>query len=936
MIRHIPLATYRIQFNQQCGFKKVKQIVPYLARLGISDIYASPVFKAKSSSTHGYDMVDPNQLNPGLGQESDFEELIKEIRTHDLFWLQDIVVNHMAFDTENALLMDVLENGPNSKFFKFFDIEWDHHFDSLKGRLLAPFLTRFYAESLRDGEIQLAYGEEGFTICYHDLAFPLKLNFYSKILQRNDPALEKDHPDLIKLNETLDSLDKLTDHAEVHFQYEHIREAKQALWNLYLGNPSIKNSIDGTVHLLNGKKGDEESFNGLDALISGQAFRLSFWKVAIGEINYRRFFNINELICLKTEDPDVFNYMHSLLFSLVEKGMIDGLRIDHVDGLYDPANYLKRLREKAGPLYIVVEKILGPEEKLPLDWQVQGTTGYDFLNYVNGIFCDRENRKDFIKTYYRFTGSHTPYDELVYTNKLLAVRNMGGTIENLAYLMKKITGNDRYCRDITFYELKRALSEFLVNLPAYRTYITHETYSETDKACVKDAIAKAYARMPGLLYELNFIAKFFLADIIQPLSDEQKKARIDFVMKMQQFAPPLTAKGFEDTVLYIYNKLISLNEVGGDPNRFGIPLKDFHAFNRTRQHEYPHSLNATSTHDTKKGEDVRARINVLSEIPAEWARNLKSWKKLNLPKKKILNSAFAPDENDEYSLYQILIGSIPFSGIAHNGFIERIKAYMVKAVREAKVHTAWIKPDIEYENACCAFIDEILKSSDENSFLKEFLSFQQRIAFYGIFNSLSQSLLKMTCPGIPDFYQGTELWDLSLVDPDNRQPVDFDIRNTYLEEIIRRQQDPGFIPELLSAKEDGRIKLFLTYKTLQARKKYIQLFQEGDYVALKTGGRFKENVFAFLRKSRDEQVVVIAPRLTTALVKEGVYPLNREVWNDTFVIIPKSTANPWQNMITGEEIPGGDSLSVGEILKVFPAGLLIQSNRSQPGNKKES
>lgn len=929
----IPIATYRIQFNPQFDFKAACAVINYLYSLGISDIYASPIFKSKKGSLHGYDVIDHTQINPELGGQEGFEQLIRLVHDRGLGWLQDIVTNHMAYISENLMLMDVLENGPHSKYFKFFDIEWDHHFENLKGRVLAPFLKRFYAEVLLDGELQLRYGQNGFTVCYFDIDFPLRINSYKKLLRNNIDTLQstlgKEHPDFKKFSDVLNSLDTLIDTKEVHFQYEHIKSVKETLWELYQKNFSIKSFIEENVSFFNGKAGVEESFNSLDALICEQAFRLSFWKVAIAEINYRRFFNINELISLRIEDNDVFNYAHDLIFKLAQEGKISGLRIDHVDGLYDPAKYVEKIRQITGPLYIVVEKILCAEEKLPSDWESQGTTGYDFMNYVNGIFCEEDNEKDFIKIYYKFTGSHISYNELIYKNKLLALRNMSGTIENLAYLMKKISGNDRYGRDITFYELKRALVEFMVNFPVYRTYINQERFSEADKAYIKDALNKSYAKMPGLFYELNFITKFFFPESIPSLSEEQKKASIDFVMRLQQCTGPLMAKGFEDTVLYLYNKLISLNEVGGNPNRFGVKVKEFHAFNKTRINSFPHSMNATSTHDTKRGEDVRARINVLSELPAEWKRNLKLWSAVNLAKKKLMNNKFMPDENDEYFLYQTLIGCLPFYEEKDDDFKERIKNYMVKAVREAKVHTAWIKPDNEYEQACLFFIDEILKRSAENQFLKEFLPFQKKIAFYGIFNSLSQTILKMTSPGLPDFYQGTELWDFNLVDPDNRRPVDFKKRSSYLEEIIAKEKKDtiALISELFSSKEDGKIKLFLTYRVLKARKTHSDIFQKGDYISLKTGGNFKEHIVSFLRVHGDSQALIIAPRLFVGLIKEGSFPLGNDVWQDTFIIFPKGKPCFWSNMITGETVLGAEKLPVGSMLESFPVALLIKNDQ---------
>ena len=513
--------------------------------------------------------------------------------------------------------------------------------------------------------------------------------------------------------------------------------------------------MDENITLLNGQKGEIESFNNLDDILSEQSFRLSFWKVAAEEINYRRFFTINELISLKVEDEAVFHDTHQLIFRLIEKGKCDGLRIDHIDGLCDPTMYLERIRKQADHIYLIVEKILDFNEKLPSFWPVQGTTGYDFLNYVNGLFCNKINRNEFARIYYKFTGLRTSYDNLVSEKKRLIIgKHMAGNIDNLAQLMKNIAGKERYGRDITLYGLKRALVEFMAFFPVYRSYINEHMFSESDKHYIQKAIQDARHHNPDLLYELHFIDKFFAPDFADHLSEEGKKQLLHFIMRVQQFTGPLMAKGFEDTVLYIYNKLVSLNEVGGNPHRFGVTDEEFHAFQAQRAAHFPHSLNTTSTHDTKRGEDVRARIHVLSEIPKEWNNNLRRWSKLNKRKKKKLYETLMPDENDEYFLYQTMLGVFPFYEHEEKRFTERIKEYVIKAVREAKRYTAWIKPDTEYENACISFVENILDPQEENLFLKEFRCFQKKIAFYGIFNSLSQTLIKITAPRSARFLSG--------------------------------------------------------------------------------------------------------------------------------------------------------------------------------------
>ncbi|MCK5511164.1 MAG: malto-oligosyltrehalose synthase [Thermodesulfovibrionia bacterium] len=927
----IPVATYRLQFNPDYGFQKAHAIIPYLSELGISDIYASPVFKAKKGSSHGYDVVALNQLNTELGTDKDFDELIGALKNAGMGWIQDFVPNHMAFDGENHMLMDILENGSHSEYYGFFDIEWEHSYESIRGRLLAPFLGRPYGESMEDGEITVRYDNEGFSINYYELRLPLKIESYVNIITHRLTTLKKslgeDHPDFIKLLGILYSLKNLTtSREEIFARYNQIRFIKKILWELYNKNHDVKNFFNENLRIFNGEKGNPESFNMLDSLLSEQLFKLSFWKVASEEINYRRFFNINNLISLRMEDEHVFNHAHSLILSLLKDGKCNGLRIDHIDGLYDPTGYLKRLRERAGDTYIVVEKILGLKETLPSFWQVQGTTGYDFLNYVNRIFCDVRNGRKFNKIYYNFTGFKISYETLIYKKKKLIIeKDMTGDVDNLAHLLKKISSRDRNGSDITLYGLKRAIIEILALFPVYRTYVSQDVSGVSARSHIRKAVKKARDKNPQLFHELNFIERFLQLQFRKYLSDETKRDWVFFFMRFQQVTAPLMAKGFEDTTLYVYNRLMSLNEVGGSPDTFGMPVEGFHSFNEKRAVTWPHSMNTTSTHDTKRGEDVRARINVLSEIPQQWEANLKKWNKLNQKKKKMLKGKLVPDRNDEYMLYQTLLGAFPFHHEESHNFVERIKLYIIKAVREAKFHTAWLKPDIKYEEIFLSFIDELLKQSDQNYFLKEFLLFQKKIAYYGIYNSLAQILIKITSPGVPDFYQGTELWELNLVDPDNRRPVDFTERTRLLQEIKAGEikDTVNLIHELLSSREDGRIKLFLIYRALMARKKHSALFEKGAYIPLETDGKHKDSIVAFAREHKPLWSITIAPRFLTGVVKEDEYPLGTEVWDNTHIVVPEEAPSSWKEEITGLESEGGQTIAVGEVLKYFPCALLL-------------
>jgi (1->4)-alpha-D-glucan 1-alpha-D-glucosylmutase len=940
----IPIATYRIQFNPNFRFEDARKIVPYLHNLGISDLYASPVFKAKKGSPHGYDVVDHNQLNADLGSERDFEDLLEELNKYGMGWIQDIVPNHMAFDGENTMLMDVLENGRHSEYFDFFDIEWTHFHESLSERLLAPFLGRHYSDALEAGEITLTYHHNGFCVEYYSLTLPLKIESYVRVMtyRMNDlrKKLGDDHPDLIKFLGILYSLKNLPESQEERLgRYSQIQFIKRILWELYNSNNDIKKFIDENVDIFNREKESERDISLLDSLLSEQLFRLSFWKVATEELNYRRFFNINGLISLRMEDERVFNGTHSLILNLVKDKKIRGLRIDHIDGLYDPTGYLKRLREKAGDIYLVVEKILDFDETLPALWAVQGTTGYEFLNYVNDIFCDEEKGREFNRLYYSFTGFKTSYEILLYKKKKLIIeREMTGDIDNLAHLLKRISSKHRYGNDMTLYGLKEAIIEILAQFPVYRTYISDNVYEENDRLYIKDAIKKARETNPALLYELSFLELFLLLEFGDYISDEDKKEWIHFVMRFQQLTGPLMAKGFEDTTLYVYNRLLSLNDVGGSPDKFGITVREFHNFNIRRSRVQPHSMNATSTHDTKRGEDVRARINVLSEIPELWETNIKRWSKLNRRKKKSIRGMAVPDKNDEYFLYQTLVGAMPFDMNDSGSFNARLNDYIIKAVREAKVHTAWLTPDTDYEENFIAFIYKILKPSDQNQFLEDFIPFQKIVSFYGIFNSLSQTLLKIASPGLPDFYQGSEFWDLNLVDPDNRRPVDFSLRTWLLNEMKSRESDDiiRLIDELLSTREDGKIKLFLICKALEVRQKFRNIFEKGEYVPLNTEGIYKENIIAFAWEHRPEWIITVVPRLLTGIVQDNQYPLGTEVWGDTHVILPEDTPLKWNNGITGLSVEGKRTLAAGDILKHFPCALLISDQRSNdPGFHKD-
>ncbi len=921
-----PSTTYRLQFNRLYTFNDAAAIVDYLKALCVSTIYASPIFKARKESLHGYDIVDHNVLNPALGGEKDFHELLLKVRDMKMGWIQDIVPNHMAYDGDNTLLMDIFEKGRSSRNTGFFDLEWNPSYEGEKGRILAPFLGTFFGDALESGEIRLEYGGEGFSINYYDLSFPLRLDSYvnvlTRVLEKIRSVMGREHPDFIKLLGIFYVLKNLPAAYEKDETFDQARFIKRMLWELYSKNPAIRESLDQCLAEINGARGDAASFNSLDGLLKEQFYKLSFWKVAAEEINYRRFFNINGLITLRAEEEDVFTHTHRLIVELVRSLGIDGLRIDHVDGLYDPLEYLKRLKERTGDIHVIVEKVLAWNEDLRSDWPVDGSTGYDFLNALNGLFCSPANEARFAKIYSNFTGLKIPYEELLYQKKKLIIEmDMTGDVGNLAELLRRTLINDRHGCDITLPGLKRAMTEVMSVLPVYRTYVSRGAYSESDRLCVKGAVWAAARRNPAFLNEIRFLEKVLTLEYAHYFTEKEKDEWLHFVMKFQQLTGPLMAKGLEDTLLYVYNRLISLNEVGGNPGKFGNSVDEFHSFNAKRAHG---SMNATSTHDTKRGEDARMRINVLSEMPDEWAAGIRRWSALARRMKKPVDGRPAPDKNDEYFLYQTLIGAMPFTDEEYGPFVERIKDYAVKAVREAKIHTAWLKPDVEYEEAFVSFIDSLLKKTGDNPFLEDFMPFQKKVAWYGMLNSLSQVVLKIASPGIPDFFQGTELWDLNLVDPDNRRPVDFNKRSAMLEGIKQRRahSSAGLLPELLSSYGDGRIKLFLIHTALGVRTEHHDVFDAGRYAPVEARGAKMAHIVAFARVGREDAVLTVAPRLLTSIIDEGQLPVN-DVWADTELVIPDHFKNMvWRNEITGEVIENGKSILIRAALRDFPVALM--------------
>ncbi len=960
MTPRIPVATYRLQFNRAFTFQDAARLIPYLDSLGITDLYSSPYFKAVPGSSHGYDVVDPTALNPEIGSEEDYRAMVDELHRHRMGHLLDVVPNHMGIAQQiNAWWQDVLENGPVSPYASFFDIDWNPLKAELHHKVLLPILGDHYGVVLENGELQLVYEAGRFVIQYYGHRLPVAPKPSSRILTHRGTQLSEEaganDPHVMELESIITAMKHLPsrqDHtpALVAERYREKEIIRRRLATLVEQSVRIRSFLEDNVRLINGTKGDSASFDLLHELLEDQAYRLADWRVAAEEINYRRFFDINELAALRMENPEVFETTHQLVFQLLKEGSVTGLRIDHVDGLYDPADYLQKLQGWAHkawptldqrdmrPLYVLVEKILGVHEKLPETWPVHGNTGYDFLALVNGLFINRANERHLDSAYTRFVGNKEPFEELAYQCKRLIMNvSMASELHVLGHQLNRLSEQDRRSRDYTLNILTHAIREIIACFPVYRTYMTAtaEGLLERDRAFIRQAVAKAKRRNPALS---GLVFDFVRELLLQPADPGKAHdaERLRFVMKFQQTTSPVTAKGIEDTAFYRYYRLISLNEVGADPQQFGVTPTFVHQQLKARQGRWPATLSTTATHDTKRGEDVRARISVLSEVPKAWSQRVTQWSKFNRKLKVSDEQGLAPIADDEYLLYQTLIGAWPFEPLDASGqkeFCERIQTYMKKATREAKVRTSWVNPNHEYEDATSRFVASILDRTQAAEFLNDFLPFQQRIAQYGLYNSLAQLLIKITAPGVPDFYQGTEFWDLNLVDPDNRRAVDFHMRRNVLETfrqtVDSRQARQPLLHDLLVNRADGRIKLWLTAEGLRYRRAHASLFLHGEYVPLDVVGPKREHLFAFARIHEDEAIVVVVPRLLTGLVED---PAGRSfdgwTWGETSVVMPSwKQGSSYRNVLSERQLETAQNgtrqtLSAAEILREFPGALL--------------
>ena len=946
----VPTTTYRLQFHRDFKFAAAEALAPYLHELGITDIYASPLFKARRGSLHGYSVTNPMELNAELGSPRAFDSLARKLKRLDMGMVFDIVPNHMALSPDNPWWMEVLEDGHGSPYAIFFDIDWHPPNRLLEGKLLLPILGRPYGQALENQELRLSLEPGGFFVNYYENKFPLTPKTYHQILapvlERLVRELGEENPASIALMGIVSLVSNLPPRApgkpkKVKDRQRDKEVIKKNLWLLYQGSPEVKNLLDEAVQVLNGRPDEPASFDALDRLLQPQPYRLAFWQVALEAINYRRFFSINDLIGIRIEDPQVFEaFKHGLLFKLLDEGKISGLRVDHIDGLYDPLDYLQRLqgrlapagRTAAAPFYIVVEKILAPGETLPEDWPVAGTTGYDFLNRVNGVFIQEAGLQELTEIYTRFVETAVDLNALIRDKKKLILKALfGGEVENHVYYLRQLALQDRQARDLARGDLVEALVEVLAALPIYRTYLRSLKVAPRELDYLEWTFAEVRRLHPHLDQPaLDFLFRVLRLDFPPYLTTEQRHDWLKFVMHLQQFSGPIMAKGFEDTVLYIYNPLISLNEVGGSFQP--VQVDNFHSFNLNRQKSCPGSMNATSTHDTKRSEDVRARLNVLSEIPGEWQACLQRWSALNLAKKVVVNGNPVPDRNQEVFLYQTMLGAWPLDPAEVPAFKERLQAYLIKAAREAMVHTRWVAPQLDHENGLLAFLDAILDEAGNREFIKDFRQLQSRLAYFGALNSLSQLLLKIASPGVPDFYQGTELWDFSLVDPDNRRPVDF-ARRTRLLKDLKQQEEKGrgaLVAGLLSHWQDGRLKLYVTSRGLKLRRTYPEVFRQGAYLPIAVRGQRQNQVLALARRQGQDWVLAVAGRFFTTLTPAGQPPTGREVWGDTEVILPPEAPVAWEDIFTGRVCEAREAatlkhLPLQKVLQHLPLAFLLGS-----------
>ena len=1051
--RRTPVSTYRLQLNASFRFADARALAPYLESLGISDLYVSPIMTARRGSTHGYDVADPTRISEELGGEDEFLRLAAILAAREMGLLLDIVPNHTAASLENPWWRDVLQNGPVSPYAPYFDITWQGARAGLENRVLLPILGAHYGDALEKGELALVYEDGRLAISYYDWRLPVAARSYGRVFGGALPAC-------LASTDADDQVSAAVERAGGDLQRlavgttEQFQAAADALWQLYRDHEEVRRCVDEAVRAYAGQPGEARTFDALDQLVGEQTYRLAYWRVASPEINYRRFFDVSDLVAMRVEDERVFAATHAAVLKLVAAGQVTGLRIDHIDGLADPLAYLTRLQqaldlptppaplplweggvpgtaEPAPPVargegegpgtaepapsaarreggvpgtaapappvtrgeeevaappdaappflpregglgglgpFVVVEKILTGDEELPREWPVGGTTGYEFIRAALGLLVDPQANPVLDALWTRCTGQAADFDAVARHQKRRVMAELfAGDVSALATRLSELASRDRLARDLTLGELEKALIEVTAQFPVYRTYTRDFCVAPRDHAYVEQAITAARERQPDITAALAFLRRVLLLETPSYLGEPDRQAWLRYTMRWQQFTGPIAAKGVEDTALYVYTRFLAENEVGSEPatqrgeEAAGAavdpvePVAAFHHWNAMRLATWPHTMNATSTHDTKRSEDVRARLAVLSELPEAWAARLERWREWNRPLQPTIGGRPALDGSVELLLYQTLVGAWPLDGGELPSFAERVHDYLVKASREAKQHTSWLHPDEGYERALTGFALALITADTRSAFQADFREFQRRIAFFGAVNGLVQVLLKIAIPGVPDFYQGTELWDFSLVDPDNRRPADFAAHARLLSALDKQAAADrrGLLRELLTRWDDGRIKLLLTAEALRFRRAHAELFAEGAYLPLSATGARREHVCAFARRSGTAWAVVVVPRLSARLAAgaareaAGVdgadsesapdalppleWPVGTRAWSDTALTLPPDAPPRWRDVISGAEsvaasrqsdLPRASALSVGAVLRDFPVALL--------------
>ena len=909
----IPGATYRLQFNKQFRFPDAVAIVDYLSKLGISDVYSSPIFTAPPESNHGYDVSNYNELNPALGSAHDWEIFTTTLRQQGMGLLLDFVPNHMGASAEyNPWWRDVLEFGTESLYARFFDIDWDSSDPQLTNHIVLPVLEDHYGTVLENGLLKIGLRNGGFEVRYRNLALPLHPRSYQKLLK------------WIATRKTVDQdLEKFIQHSSVLGTPAN-RESFQRLKD-QLGAEPARSAIESAFQEFEQSPMDAAHLDFLDDLLSEQTYRLVVWRTGTHIANYRRFFDVDSLIAVNMSRPEVFDTAHHLVSDLIQKGQVTGLRIDHIDGLADPKSYLENVQAKLAPkagtaaasgrFYVLVEKILMNGENLPADWPTAGTTGYDFGAAVMNVLIDAAHEQAFTRIYQDFVSNQISFAEILKQDKRwMMAEILNREIAELTHLLQKCATHRRADRDLLPEDLTRAIVATIENFDVYRTYVVpRNEISPADRRTIKNSLQRASEvsdEVDPAAFQL--LHEVLLADGAGPRSSETDDKL--FRRRFQQFSGPIMAKSYEDTAFFVYNRLIALNEVGGNPARFGISLTEFHRFNTEHLRDLPHAMLTTSSHDTKTSEDARSRVAAISQLPSLWADFIAVAASANAPFRTCLKGALAPDRNEEYLLYQILLATWPpgeMNATALDAYTRRVQRHMLKALREAKIHTRWDRQNRDWEKAVEDFIFKVINLSGA-IYAVGFKSFADSIAQLGMVNSLSQTLLKLTCPGVPDIYQGNELWQFLLTDPDNRGTIDFALRRRVLASL------DGMSPaEMLKNWRDGAIKLFLTRTILNFRRTNPLLFAKGDYVPLEVSGGFKECCVAFARVYENQHLIIVAPRLAARV---GIPPV-ADVWQDTVLNLTPLNPRSFVDLFTSRTLQG-DHLPLKEVLNELPFAAL--------------